>query len=72
MSLSSPHLSIPYLTNLSSSTLHPEAIIDILSDLEPGVQFDASNSSTTSQDHLKLLSAYYSMYILALLLGNDL
>lgn len=72
MSLSSPHMSLPYLTNLCSSPLHPAAIVDILSELEAGVQFDASAASAASPDHLKLVSTYYSVYLLSLLLDADL
>lgn len=68
MSLLSPSLSLQYLADLSSLELHPASMVDILSELERNVHFDLNAAPRATE----LLSNYYSLYLLSLVLDQDL
>ena len=68
MSVLSPALSLQYLADLPSLELHPASMVDILSELERNVHFDLSAAPKATE----LLSNYYSLYLLSLILDQDL
>jgi len=62
-----PSLTIKYLRYLASSSLAPSSIVEILADLESTACLTQLNPSTSD-----LLSNFYSIYMIALFLCDDL
>jgi len=62
-----PSLTIKYLRHLASSSLAPSSIVEILADLESTACLTQLNSGTSD-----LLSNFYSIYMIALFLCDDL
>jgi len=58
-----------YLNDLCQTDMHPAVLVDGLSELEHSTQIDPA---TLNPDTLKLLSTYYTVYLLCLMHDHDL
>ncbi|KAA8896304.1 COP9 signalosome [Sphaerosporella brunnea] len=70
MSLAPPAITLPFLADLCCFTsLHPATLAETLSELEGSALMDYSSANPAT---LELLSTYYTVYLLSLLLDHDL
>ncbi|KAI5849036.1 COP9 signalosome [Tricharina praecox] len=69
MALATPSLSMSYFSDLCQADMHPAVLVDILSELEHNAQID---TNTLNPETLKLLSTFYTVYLLCLVHDRDL
>jgi hypothetical protein len=66
--LSQPQFTLEYLSALSAAGIHPATLVDVLSEFESELHIETN----TRPNAPELFSAFFTIYLLSLILEHDL
>lgn len=66
--LSQPQFTLEYLSALSAAGIHPATLVDVLSEFESELHIETNTRPSAPE----LFSAFFTIYLLSLILEHDL